>query len=311
MGYDIAQLIDTNEVDEDLICKVCYGLLEKPRMMCAEGHAFCQSCWCQWLARKRTCPTCRGIIDEATPLIKNRIAERMVGDLASWCPFRTARPSSSSRPQKRQRVDRAGCQWQGKLRDLEEHMETCEFALKSCKVSPLCTTSLPRGMIAEHERTCPHLRTLCVRCGRLVRVAALHHHQKSSKCHRAQSLLAEYLALVKHTAHCVAPDPPPRLARLIEAGSPLTPVDAAEATTHALVAVASGAPRACDRADCLKMATLLKHYAKCSSREEGTCPSGICDHLTLLLQLHARDCTAAPFCPIPFCMQWRMTEGIS
>jgi len=35
MGYDVADVLDVEGVDEDLICKVCYGLLERPRMMCA------------------------------------------------------------------------------------------------------------------------------------------------------------------------------------------------------------------------------------------------------------------------------------
>lgn len=350
MGYDLACLAENADVDEELVCKVCYGLLEKPRMMCAEGHAFCQSCWCQWLACKRTCPTCRGVIDEATPLIKNRIAERMVGELVSYCPFRKCgqSPSGQRTPEKRKRrresaeanvvssdgyssssssSSRAvagaggGCEWSGKLRDLEAHIETCAFALKPCKVSPLCTVSLPRGLIAEHERSCPHLRTLCVRCGRLVRVAAMQHHQKSSKCHRAQSLLADYLELLKHTAACVSTidhQQQLRISRVVNAAdnptladSPTLPnIDEISATesfqSDSPESCATAQSRKCSRPDCLKMETLLKHYAKCSSREEGAiCPSGICDHITLLLQLHARDCTVVPYCPVPFCMQWR------
>lgn len=277
-------------------------------MVCAgaEGHAFCQSCWCQWLARKRSCPTCRGVIDEATPLIKNRLAERMVGELMSFCPFRdaghsrdlSAQRDAYSPDKKRRRLDgdaaaATGCTWSGKICDLQAHIDTCDFALQPCKVSTLCTVSLPRGLIAEHERSCPHLRTLCVRCGRLVRVAALEHHKKSSKCHRAQSLLTEYLELLKHSAACIAQ-------------KVVAEVTAETATTNLSRIASNDRHRTCDRADCLKMETLLRHYAKCSSRQEGNCPSGVCDHITLLLQLHARDCTVTPRCPVPFCTQWRI-----
>lgn len=256
----------------------------------AEGHAFCHTCWCRWLARKRTCPTCRGAIDEATPLIKNRLAERLVGELQSHCPFQRAAPSSGSG--KRRRVE--GCAWRGRLRDLDAHLATCEFALKPCSVSPLCAVSLPGDEIAAHEQACPHRRTLCFRCGRLVRVNALEHHWKSSKCHRVKALLGVYLELLKHAAECIAPDPP---------------ADAAEASTHALrVVAAPRPPRTCDRLDCLKMETLLRHYAKCSSRNEGGhCPSGVCDHITPLFQLHARDCTRLSYCPVPFCVTMRPT----
>lgn len=34
MGYHIQYLLD-QQVDDELVCKVCYGLLEKPRTMCA------------------------------------------------------------------------------------------------------------------------------------------------------------------------------------------------------------------------------------------------------------------------------------
>lgn len=214
----------------------------------------------------------------------------MVGELMSSCPFRQARTSPA--PEKRRRFadDDVGCRWTGRLKDLEDHIKECDFALSPCRISPLCTVSLPRGAVAEHERNCPHLRTMCPRCGRLVRIAALQHHQRSSKCHRAQSLLAEYLTLVAHTSGCLVRG-------------------AANEAQHR-EAGAEGLPRPpCTRPDCLKMQTLLKHYAKCSSREEGNCPSGICDHITLLLQLHARDCTVDQgTCVVPFCAQWRASS---
>ena len=293
-----------------------------------EGHTFCHACWCQWLERKRSCPTCRSSIDEATPLIKNRIAERMVGELRSHCPFRPA-----ERPEKRRRIVRddeetlsevesdygvletisaeaaadesvvvvedslpGGCAWTGNLRDLEDHMDTCEFALSPCTVSPLCSKKLAKKLIKDHEAQCPYLRTLCGRCGRLVRVAALKHHQKSNKCHRAQSLLLEYLNLVVHTARCVAAEgqhdeAPTSFDDQDQRGSPFQQRPPPQST------------RRCQRRDCLKMAALLRHYAKCSSRDDGNCSSGICNHLTVLLQLHARDCSILD-CQVPSCDRW-------
>lgn len=34
MGYDVAKLV-RSDVDDELICKVCYGVLDQPRVMCA------------------------------------------------------------------------------------------------------------------------------------------------------------------------------------------------------------------------------------------------------------------------------------
>ena len=319
--------------------------------MCAEGHTFCLGCWCQWLVRKRSCPTCRSPIDEASPLIKNRIAERMIGDLRSYCPFRT------ERPEKRRRIvvtpdtpfRSLGCTWQGELRNLEAHMEVCPHALSPCRVSPLCQVTLPRGKIKDHEAVCPYHRTLCGRCGRLVRTAALKHHQRSNKCHRAQSLLREYLDLLIHTANCVFSgnnsvfssssdsddaslggvitntavddDEEPssssseqqQLSSFSSSSSLAESLDNQTTTTTRQVALSAPAMsilqrRGCRRRDCLKMETLLRHYAKCSSRtNHGSCPSGICDHLKVLLQLHARDCTSSP-CNVPFCARWRRSH---
>lgn len=54
MGYDVARF--QGEVDEELMCSICGGVLEDPLQAPSCEHAFCASCIHEWLNHQQNCP---------------------------------------------------------------------------------------------------------------------------------------------------------------------------------------------------------------------------------------------------------------
>ena len=57
MGLDVNRV--HGEVDEELLCPICSGVLLDPVAAPECEHAFCQPCISQWLTRRPTCPVDR------------------------------------------------------------------------------------------------------------------------------------------------------------------------------------------------------------------------------------------------------------
>ncbi|KXJ28033.1 E3 ubiquitin-protein ligase NRDP1 [Exaiptasia diaphana] len=54
MGYDVGRF--QGEVDEELMCSICGGVLEDPLQAPSCEHAFCASCIHEWLNHQQSCP---------------------------------------------------------------------------------------------------------------------------------------------------------------------------------------------------------------------------------------------------------------
>ena len=57
MGLDVCRV--HGEVDEELLCPICSGVLLEPIAAPTCEHAFCLPCITQWLERQPTCPVDR------------------------------------------------------------------------------------------------------------------------------------------------------------------------------------------------------------------------------------------------------------
>ena len=57
MGLDVNRF--HGAVDEELICPICSGVLDKPMAAPKCEHAFCEECITKWLDRQPTCPVDR------------------------------------------------------------------------------------------------------------------------------------------------------------------------------------------------------------------------------------------------------------
>ena len=78
MGYDVTRC--PVEVDAELICSICQGVLEAPKLTEC-GHMFCTLCINQWLCSNPTCPMDRKslTIAELKPDVEQNILDQLSG----------------------------------------------------------------------------------------------------------------------------------------------------------------------------------------------------------------------------------------
>ena len=122
--------------DPNLKCSVCHQLFCNPmRTPC--GHVFCSGCLLAWLPSSSSCPECRGPV-EASALSPDRLADRLVSNLQSFCQMRSA-----------------GCTWFGRRGDASKHLAS------DCACVPIfcphegCGTAVARRDMAAHLASCP------------------------------------------------------------------------------------------------------------------------------------------------------------
>lgn len=97
MGYDVNRF--QGEVDEELTCPICSGVLEDPLQVCFVctsskvhtsltldfsmqavmcEHAFCRGCINEWLTRQPTCPVDRNALTTANLRAVPRILRNLL-----------------------------------------------------------------------------------------------------------------------------------------------------------------------------------------------------------------------------------------
>ena len=107
MGWDVDRF--PGEVDSELICCICTGVLEDP----AESpcrHVFCSACVKPWINKKSTCPQSRANISEedlkpVVPILKNIVDKRKI-----CCEYKEN-----------------GCEDIVTIEALQRHLEKCLF----------------------------------------------------------------------------------------------------------------------------------------------------------------------------------------
>lgn len=107
MGYELTRF--QGDVDEELICPICAGVLEEPLQAAVCEHAFCRACITEWLSRQPTCPVDRNSITTTNLRPVPRILKNLLARLSIAC-------------------DNAlyGCTQILKLDALNNHLEDCE-----------------------------------------------------------------------------------------------------------------------------------------------------------------------------------------
>lgn len=133
MGYDLCRF--QGEVDEELICPVCSGVLEEPLQAPECEHAFCQDCIGQWLSRQATCPVDRQPITSAQLKPVPRILRNLLSRLQLSC-------------------DNAqfGCTAVVKLDCLAAHREACEHnPRRPVPCDQGCGLVIPKDQLKDHN----------------------------------------------------------------------------------------------------------------------------------------------------------------
>lgn len=99
MGYELTRF--QGDVDEELVCPICAGVLEEPLQAAVCEHAFCRSCITEWLSRQPTCPVDRNAITTTNlrpvpRILKNLLARYVCMQCACLCLFKQPFYFSSS-----------------------------------------------------------------------------------------------------------------------------------------------------------------------------------------------------------------------
>uniref|UniRef100_A0A8C0X1Q4 E3 ubiquitin-protein ligase NRDP1 n=1 Tax=Castor canadensis TaxID=51338 RepID=A0A8C0X1Q4_CASCN len=162
MGYDVTRF--QGDVDEDLICPICSGVLEEPVQAPHCEHAFCNACITQWFSQQQTCPVDRSVVTVAHLRPVPRIMRNMLSKLQIAC-------------------DNAvfGCSAIVRLDNLMSHLSDCEHNPKrpvTCEQG--CGLEMPKDELPNHN-CIKHLRSVVqqqqTRIAELEKTSAEHKHQ--------------------------------------------------------------------------------------------------------------------------------------
>ncbi|XP_063702053.1 E3 ubiquitin-protein ligase NRDP1 [Culicoides brevitarsis] len=133
MGYDLERF--QGEVDIELICTICSGVLQDPMQATPCEHAFCRVCLDAWMQRQPTCPVDRNPISSVNLRTVPRILRNLLARLNIKC---------DNEPY--------GCSAILKLELLATHVQECEFNPKKplpCEKG--CGLVIPKDELKDHN----------------------------------------------------------------------------------------------------------------------------------------------------------------
>lgn len=133
MGFDVIRF--HGDVDEELICPICTGVLEDPVQAPQCEHAFCSACIHEWLLRQHTCPVDRQPITQHQLKPVPRILRNLLSRLQIGCDNESF-----------------GCKAVIKLDLLAVHLEECEHNPKRpipCEQG--CGHIIPKDELKDHN----------------------------------------------------------------------------------------------------------------------------------------------------------------
>jgi len=133
MGYDLNRF--QGEVDEELLCPICSGVLEEPVQAPVCEHAFCSMCILEWLKHQASCPVDRQTITSSQLKPVPRILKNLLARLTISCTNADF-----------------GCGALVKLDALNSHLAECEHNPKRpvhCELG--CGLIIPLDEVGHHN----------------------------------------------------------------------------------------------------------------------------------------------------------------
>ena len=138
-GYDCELVDPPSPKVMQTECSVCLQILKEPCLISCCGHKFCRDCIEQVEKNGKPCPLCN---EPGFTFLKDRGLERSLKDLEARCTYK-----------------KEGCEWIGKLGDLDEHLNQdpfhenqlngCQFVEVECTYK--CGEWFQRRYIATHK----------------------------------------------------------------------------------------------------------------------------------------------------------------
>ena len=130
-GYE-CEFVDP--LSDALCCHVCSLPYRDPHLLACCGKKICEPCIEQIRLVSKPCPFCNqpGLLS-----MLDKELRASVLDLKVFCLNKSS-----------------GCEWQGELRDIQNHRANCDFVHEACRYQ--CGQSFPRRRLSKHERDeCP------------------------------------------------------------------------------------------------------------------------------------------------------------
>ncbi|XP_078349700.1 TNF receptor-associated factor 3-like isoform X2 [Oculina patagonica] len=143
-------------LDERLTCPICKNVFNEPWQTSC-GHRFCLNCLESLL--RSSCPKCPvdGENIARNTSFRDKCCERDVLDLQCSC-----------------RYEAINCGWQGELRHLQVHEDSCQYGDVLCKA---CGENLERRLLEDHRTNdCINRAVKCAYCGGEVQLSNMKDH---------------------------------------------------------------------------------------------------------------------------------------
>ena len=201
MGFDTSLFV--LPVDENFVCDICCGVLEKPTIACVNSHAFCAGCIQMWSKKSKNCPGCRVPMVPMHERHVIRPMESITMKLNVRCPQKdeddhhdkenSAAPTVYFPATKRSlrsnglkainvnvqlvKAPTKTCGWHGLLSDyVEKHKcQECEFAKGPCS---LCSMTMGVRDIDDHQKNdCLRRIILCDLCNESFQACNMPNHK--------------------------------------------------------------------------------------------------------------------------------------
>lgn len=133
MGYDIDRF--TCDIDEELKCPICCGVLEDPLQGTGCEHVYCRKCIIEWMNNSETCPVDRNQLKKSQLQPIPRIVRNLLNHLRIKCDFH-----------------HSGCNEIIALEELPVHRANCTFNPEHPVLCPKhCGASVPQNLLDKHD----------------------------------------------------------------------------------------------------------------------------------------------------------------
>lgn len=163
MGFEVERF--QGEVDKDLLCSFCGGVLEVPvKGKC--GHLFCKSCLQKAFSKHKTeCPSCEIDLTSSEPSEPSEELVQKLGELSLHCEHR-----------------HSGCEAVVTYHALDGHMKKeCPFRLVTCE-HKRCIETVPHNNLEAHMEKCDHRLVECKVCKVCLPRKDMPAHQAIKRC---------------------------------------------------------------------------------------------------------------------------------
>ena len=150
-----------------LICAICLDIINVPVQAICCGKLFCKACQGDVIKRDTKCPHCR----KTMQVFEDKRCQQEINALKIVCPYYVR-----------------GCEWNGCVSDLNQHIEKCHFKFVKCPNHCICKyytdkdAYILRKYLEDHlANECEDRLVTCKHCNNKTKSKDLSGHHKNCK----------------------------------------------------------------------------------------------------------------------------------